>query len=73
MAQGLNAKLGPLVYASNHAPAEGYFSVFGVSANRGATNGSVTTTNEIVSKIPLNLFPQKVKSQATVYAVFALE
>jgi hypothetical protein len=27
---------------------------------------------ENVSKIPLTLFPQKVKSQATVYAVFAL-
>lgn len=67
MAKGLNAKLGDLVYASNRAPVYGF--------------GSSMQTVE-VSGVPapppappphLLLYPKKVKSEATVYAVFAIE
>ena len=62
MAKGLNAKLGDLVYASNEAPA----SEIGYSPG------------EMPAPPPppppqLVLYPKKVKSDATVYAVFALE
>ncbi len=67
MAKGLNAKLGDLVYASNRAPVSGF-------------RGSLETVE--VSGMPappppppphLTLYPKKVKSDATVYAVFAIE
>jgi uncharacterized protein len=66
MAKGLGTKLGELVYASNRAPFAGISSsaeLIGVNANR-------------VPPPPppkLTLFPQKVKSDATVYAVFSIE
>jgi uncharacterized protein YggE len=62
MAKGLNAKLGEFVYASNQAPIAGSF-------------GKV----ELMAPPPppppsqLVLYPKKVKSDATVYAVFAIE
>jgi uncharacterized protein YggE len=65
MAKGLNAKLGDLVYASNRAPVSG----FGGS--------SVEVFGKLAPPPPppphLVLFPKKVKSDATVYAVFAIE
>ena len=67
MARGLGAKLGELVYASNRAP-----------MNR-ALRGLINTESASISPMPpppppqLKLFPQKVKSEATVYAVFAIE
>lgn len=71
MAKGLNAKLGPLVYASNQAPATNYYSVDG---NRPLNGRSFQNLIELSSeKHDLLLFPQKVKSQATVYAVFAID
>jgi uncharacterized protein YggE len=66
MAKGLNAKLGDLVYASNRAP----IPVFA---------GSYETAEASVTPAPppppphLVLYPKKVKSDATVYAVFAIE
>lgn len=67
MAKGLNAKLGDLVYASNRAP----IPVFA---------GGLETTETSVTPAPpppppphLVLYPKKVKSDATVYAVFAIE
>jgi len=73
MAKGLNAKLGPLVYASNRAPAVSNFSV---NANRPLNGRSLQDhlTPLTSGKVPeLELYPQKVKSEAAVYAVFALE
>jgi len=61
MAKGLGAKLGELVYASNRAPvAKMYRAMEAV---------------ELMAPPPpkLTLFPQKVKSDATVYAVFSIE
>jgi hypothetical protein len=67
MAQGLGTKLGELVYASNRAPVPKMW--------RGAT---LNTEAAILAPPPpppprLTLFPQKVKSEATVYAVFSIE
>jgi uncharacterized protein YggE len=69
MAKGLGAKLGDLVYASNRAPVPKFLGGYGYSASDSA---------ERIMSVPpdrpkLTLFPQKVKSDATVYAVFAIE
>ena len=67
MARGLGTKLGELVYASNRAPANRFL----------RSLQSVETAMASVAPPPppphLKLFPQKVKSEATVYAVFAIE
>jgi uncharacterized protein YggE len=60
MAKGLNAKLGELVYASNQAPIAG-------------SSGKVEIMPAPPSPPQLVLYPKKVKSDATVYAVFAIE
>jgi uncharacterized protein len=66
MAKGLGTKLGELVYASNRAPVAKMW--------RGVT---VNTEAAVLAPPPppprLTLFPQKVKSEATVYAVFSIE
>jgi uncharacterized protein len=62
MAKGLSAKLGDLIYASNHAPnADQYIVV-----NGGAEPPPPPPPH-------LVLYPKKVKSDATVYAVFAID
>ena len=68
MAKGLGTKLGELVYASNRAPVPKMW--------RGARETFMMAAlgGKIAEKEPkLKLFPQKVKSEATVYAVFAIE
>ncbi len=66
MAKGLNAKLGDLVYASNHAP--------GFEGSLGKTVELSATPAPPPPPPPhLSLYPKKVKSEATVYAVFAIE
>ncbi len=67
MAKGLGAKLGDLVYASNRAPVAKMW--------RGAVLNTMaaTITNATENEPKLKLFPQKVKSDATVHAVFAIE
>lgn len=70
MAAGLGAKLGSLVYASNRAPSA--YAYFGFGG--GIVNTSVSTVGKAVHVEPqLTLYPKKVKSEATVYAVFAIE
>jgi hypothetical protein len=65
MAKGLGAKLGELVYASNNSAVAETFD------KSGAVEGKL---GEATSEQPaLTLFPQKVKEQATVNAVFAIE
>jgi uncharacterized protein YggE len=67
MAKGLGAKLGELVYASNRAPVPKLFRSM-------ILNSESATLNSNADKKPkLTLFPQKVKSDATVYAVFSIE
>lgn len=66
MAKGLGTKLGELVYASNRAPVSKKWQTVEVDAER------------MIPQPPppppkLTLFPQKVRSDATVYAVFSIE
>lgn len=70
MANGLNVKLGDLVYASNRAPVTplGGFGGYGLSTE--ATSMSVAPPP---TPSHLLLYPKKVKADATVYAVFAIE
>ena len=67
MAQGLNARLGDLIYASNRAPIGAF----------AATMQTVEVTSAPASAPPppphLTLYPKQVKSDATVYAVFAIQ
>jgi uncharacterized protein len=67
MAKGLGIKLGELVYASNRAPIPKMWR--GMVQTSQAEVASTATEQEP----KLKLFPQKVKSDATVYAVFAIE
>jgi len=66
MAKGLGTKLGELVYASNRAPVAKMW--------RGMTVQTSAAMVGSTDKQPkLKLFPEKVKSDATVYAVFSIE
>jgi len=68
MAKGLGTKLGELVYASNRAPLAKMW--------RGMTLNTMSSAmvSSVAEKRPkLILFPQKVKSDATVYAVFSID
>lgn len=67
MAKGLNAKLGELVYASNRAPTAG------LSGELQTVEVSGTPAPPPPPPPNLTLYPKKVKSDATVYAVFAIE
>jgi uncharacterized protein YggE len=67
MAKGLGTKLGELVYASNRAPVAKMWRGLTVSTS----SAMMASTAEKQPK--LTLFPQKVKSDATVYAVFSIE
>jgi len=65
MAKGLNAHLGDLVYASNRVPIPAFAASF-------------ETAEATLAAAPpppphLVLYPKKVKSDATVYAVFAID
>jgi uncharacterized protein YggE len=65
MAKGLGTKLGELMYASNRAPVAKMW--------RGMMQTSSAMIGAADKQPKLKLFPQKVKSDATVYAVFAIE
>ena len=69
MAKGLGAKLGDLVYASNRAPVPKFLGGYGYNAVDSGERSVLLEPN----RPKLTLFPQKVKSDATVYAVFAIE
>ena len=66
MAAGLNATLGPLVYASNEAPARGPQPLMRAQAAMAAA-----ADGEKVE--PLSVSAQKVTASATVYAVFSIQ
>jgi uncharacterized protein len=66
MAGGLNATLGPLVYASNEAPARGPQPVMFKSA-------MATAGGQMHDVAPLSISAQKVTASATVYAVFSIQ
>jgi len=60
MAKGLGTKLGDLVYASNRAPVSKLF------RNLSLQTQAATVSSREENKPQLTLFPQKVKSEATV-------
>jgi uncharacterized protein YggE len=71
MADGLHVKLGALIYASNETPnAKIYFA-------RPSKNMLVNADSNVVSTMidspPLEIRPQTIREEATVYAVFAIE
>jgi uncharacterized protein YggE len=68
MAKGLGTKLGELVYASNRAPAARILRGW-----EGGLTETVMVTGTKEKQASLTLFPQQVKSGATVYAVFSIE
>ena len=65
MAKGLGTKLGELVYASNRAPVAKMY--------RSAETVMVSASLVTEKQPKLTLFPQKVKTDATVYAVFSIK
>lgn len=65
MAEGLNAHLGALVYASNQAPLTPFQRVLYTSEAKVSVNAAPPP--------PLVIRPQQVEESATVYAVFAIE
>jgi uncharacterized protein YggE len=69
MADGLHVKLGALIYASNEMPNIAMFRRMGVL---NTSSASVAATVSVVAA-PLEIRPQTVREQATVYAVFAIE
>ncbi len=73
MATRLGGKVGELLYASNSsAPYAG--AIYGVGSGGGTFQTSMATlVGKATLRPVLRLFPQKVRQQATVYAVFALE
>jgi uncharacterized protein YggE len=67
MAVGLNATLGPLVYASNEAPARGPQPLMRAQA---AMMSAAPAPKEVE---PMSVSAQKVTASATVYAVFSIQ
>lgn len=70
MADGLHVKLGELIYASNETPTARIFF-------KSSQSETVTVYGEagtIVQNLPpLEIRPQTIREEATVYAVFAIE
>lgn len=72
MADGLHVKLGALIYASNETPnTRIYFARPGMAGGGGG--GGLASAAEVVSAPALEIRPQTVREEATVYAVFAIE
>jgi len=72
MAEGLRIKLGSLIYASNETPnARLYFNRPADGLVMNTYSASVSTT--VSAGPPLEIRPQTIREEATVYAVFAIE
>lgn len=70
MAQGLGAKLGALVYASNQAPPRDRF----IGGLESMNTETVTVSAQKARNLaPLAITPDRITKSATVYAVFAIE
>jgi uncharacterized protein YggE len=72
MAEGLHVKLGALIYASNQTPNTRIF--FAQPQNRAWLNTESASVSNSVNLLPaLEIRPQTIREEATVYAVFAIE
>jgi hypothetical protein len=73
MADGLHVKLGALIYASNQMPnARLYFPAGSVGTSMATVEGS-SDSGVPVTVPALEIRPQTIREEATVYAVFAIE
>lgn len=71
MADGLHVKLGALIYASNETPnAKIYFARPKASFTLETSSASISS---VIGAPPLEIRPQTIREEATVYAVFAIE
>ena len=68
MAQGLNTKLGSLLYASNQTPLND-----GIGFDKRVRFSAITAPPPTPSVQPLAISPDRITRSATVYAVFAIE
>jgi uncharacterized protein YggE len=66
MAEGLNAHLGALIYASNQTPIQRFVAM-------ASAQSVIVSENPAQPPPPLAIRPQQVEESATVYAVFAIE
>jgi uncharacterized protein len=72
MAEGLHVKLGALIYASNESPnAKIYFAR--QKSDRFVLNNESGSIANFLTNPPLEIRPQTIREEATVYAVFAIE
>ncbi len=71
MADGLHVKLGALIYASNETPNTKLY--FARPAQGMMFNTESASIGSIPSGPPLEIRPQTIREEATVYAVFAIE
>jgi hypothetical protein len=70
MAEGMHIKLGQLVYASNQSPNTQIY--FANDKRRMLTIESASVAGLPIGP-PLEIRPQTIREEATVYAVFAIE
>jgi uncharacterized protein YggE len=71
MADGLHVRLGALIYASNQTPNTNIF--FMRKGQNTELNTSSATVAVVEEAPPLEIRPQTIREEATVYAVFAIE
>jgi hypothetical protein len=75
MADGLHVKLGALIYASNETPNTRIYFHHPVMGQMGYGSGGGVggVGSKYISAPPLEIRPQTIREEATVYAVFAIE
>jgi len=71
MSEGLHVKLGTLVYASNETPVTKLY--FPTAAQTVTVNAEAISSLVRISAPPLEIRPQTIREEATVYAVFSIE
>jgi uncharacterized protein YggE len=71
MADGLHVKLGALIYASNETPSAKIY--FAPTQGVALYSASASVASYITIPKPLEIRPQTIREEATVYAVFAIE
>lgn len=72
MSQGLHVKLGALIYASNQMPNVPLFARMGTTLATDSVEVAAEGSTPVAAA-PLEIRPQTMREQATVYAVFAIE
>jgi uncharacterized protein len=71
MAEGLGVKLGTLIYASNETPNTRLY--FARPAQVAPMNTDLASVSSVLQSPALEIRPETIREEATVYAVFAIE